>query len=421
MDPPDLTEYKKRTEEKIKIIANILAAIAVGDFSENIPIPQGTDEFAQLYVGVSKLIDATREKLTKLQTLNQVLEARAQETTTSLNEAQRLTHMGSWEWNISKNQFKWSEELCDIYGLSPPEAPATYEGFLSRVHKDDVARVKEIIDKSAHLGEDFRFKYRILRPNGQIGVLLAQGRAVPDGSGKIIRIVGIGQDITKRVEWESKVQLRDRVLQALGVFARDALTQPSWQKNIQSTLKLVAGALGLGKIAIYHNTRDEAGVIYASQIVEWAAEGIPAHSSTAQFTNFSYEKEGLGQWTIDLSQGRPVMGSLEKFAQKEQAFLTAQNIQSILIAPIFSGTLWWGFLIFEDYRTARSWNVVEIEAVGTTSDILGAAIGREEVQMKLQLRTLELEKLNKLMIGRELKMVELKSAMRKLTAPVKQM
>ena len=58
-----------------------------------------------------------------------------------LIEAQRIAHLGNWEWNIETNKLWWSDEVYRIFGLKPKEFGGTYEDFLLFVHPED--RVKK--------------------------------------------------------------------------------------------------------------------------------------------------------------------------------------------------------------------------------------------------------------------------------------
>jgi len=58
-----------------------------------------------------------------------------------LAEAQRLAHLGSWEWDIPSNTVTWSEVLYRIFGLEPEEFGGTYQAFLERIHPDDRAAI----------------------------------------------------------------------------------------------------------------------------------------------------------------------------------------------------------------------------------------------------------------------------------------
>ena len=65
-----------------------------------------------------------------------------------LVEAQRIARLGSYEWDLRTNTVRRSEELYRIFGLLPHEFEPTYEGYLARVHPEDRATTKEIIDRS---------------------------------------------------------------------------------------------------------------------------------------------------------------------------------------------------------------------------------------------------------------------------------
>jgi hypothetical protein len=56
----------------------------------------------------------------------QVLSRDLQESKTKLEEAQRITHVGYWEWDIATNGIKWSDETYRIYGMRPQECPMEF-------------------------------------------------------------------------------------------------------------------------------------------------------------------------------------------------------------------------------------------------------------------------------------------------------
>ena len=67
----------------------------------------------------------------------------------SFAAAQRMAHVGNWEWTISKdriigNDLYWSDELYRIYGFTPQQFIPTYEGFIKVIHPDD----REYIEKT---------------------------------------------------------------------------------------------------------------------------------------------------------------------------------------------------------------------------------------------------------------------------------
>jgi PAS domain S-box-containing protein len=128
-----------------------------------------------------------------------------------LSNAQRITHIGSWQWDVGTTQITWSDELYRIYGLAPQEVPITYADFLSRVHEEDRERVQAAVSEVVERGGGFAFDERIVRPDGSVRVLLSQGEAIRNGSGRTISLLGTCLDVTeRRVEEERQRQAEER-------------------------------------------------------------------------------------------------------------------------------------------------------------------------------------------------------------------
>jgi PAS domain-containing protein len=54
-----------------------------------------------------------------------------------LAQAQRMAHIGSFEWDIASGVVSWSDELHRIYGLKPGEFEGNYEAYLKHVDPND--------------------------------------------------------------------------------------------------------------------------------------------------------------------------------------------------------------------------------------------------------------------------------------------
>jgi PAS domain S-box-containing protein len=138
-----------------------------------------------------------------------------------LAEAQRLAHLGSWEWDIARNRVTWSEELYRLYGIDPGSSRLTYETYVERVHPDDRAVVRETVDRAYAEGAPFEMEHRVLRPDGGVRWLHGRGRVITDESGAPVRMLGTSQDITERKHIE---ELRESILSAVSHELRTPLT-----------------------------------------------------------------------------------------------------------------------------------------------------------------------------------------------------
>src|SRR5579884_911916 len=133
-------------------------------------------------------------------------EAALRESEARLAEAQRIAHLGSWEWDVLQDRITWSDELYRIYGLAPQQFQATFAAFLECIHPDDRERVQQHVEQAARSGAPFEFQHRIIRPDGTIRVLHARGEVFVDASGQPVRMAGTGQDVTEQQETELRAQ-----------------------------------------------------------------------------------------------------------------------------------------------------------------------------------------------------------------------
>jgi PAS domain S-box-containing protein len=115
-----------------------------------------------------------------------------------LAEAQRIAHLGSYEWEVDSNTVDRSEELCRIFGVARDQFPPTFEGYLERVHPDDRSTTRAAIETAFRTGMPFEFEERIVRPDGTVRMLHSQGTWMLNSGGRPVRLVGICQDITER-------------------------------------------------------------------------------------------------------------------------------------------------------------------------------------------------------------------------------
>ena len=141
------------------------------------------------------IIDEQKEQLAELR---RQLSESSSEQTAALEEAQALTHLGSWQWDVVTNEISWSDELYRIYGLRPQEREIGFEEFISLIHPDDQQRVQKIIGDAFQNGKSFDFEHRIILPNKRQRILHGMGKVVKGKDGKPIRMVGTSQDITEQ-------------------------------------------------------------------------------------------------------------------------------------------------------------------------------------------------------------------------------
>src|SRR5208337_4730550 len=117
-----------------------------------------------------------------------------------LAEGQRVSQTGSFGWSVQTGEIRWSEETFRIFQCDQSMKP-TVELVLQRTHPEDIAFVKQEIERASQDRKDIGFEHRLLMPDGSVKHVRVAGRARTDKTGEL-EFVGAVTDITgaKRAE-----------------------------------------------------------------------------------------------------------------------------------------------------------------------------------------------------------------------------
>jgi PAS domain S-box-containing protein len=112
-----------------------------------------------------------------------------------LAEAQRLSHTGSFGWTPSTGELHWSDETLRILEYDASTKP-TIERVLKRIHPDDRAMMRRVLDETSRGEKDFDVTHRLLMPDGSVKFVHVLSRALKDAAGNL-EIVGALMDVTE--------------------------------------------------------------------------------------------------------------------------------------------------------------------------------------------------------------------------------
>ena len=133
----------------------------------------------------------------------------------SLAEAQRIAHMGNWEWDTQTGEMLWSDEMFRICGLTRETFDGNYETFIRLIHPDDREAVKDSIHKTLTEGTKTEIKYRLTRQDGSVREVLQRAEILSEGAGKSRRLMSTIQDMTLQNQAERELQkAKDLLMQS---------------------------------------------------------------------------------------------------------------------------------------------------------------------------------------------------------------
>jgi PAS domain S-box-containing protein len=135
---------------------------------------------------------------TRVEEARQALSRDLQESNARLEQAQRLVHMGYYEWNLITGRVTWSAELYRIYGLPPQDGPVDMAMVSEMIHPEDRERVFREADDAVRSGEPAATEHRVVRPDGEVRTVQGLGTVKRNAAGLACEMFGTVQDITDR-------------------------------------------------------------------------------------------------------------------------------------------------------------------------------------------------------------------------------
>ena len=266
--------------------------------------------------------------------------------------------------------YSWKElqalNLAEI--LHPDAAKETQEKFRQQI-----------------LGEIdlLHLEVRFVRKDGEWRWAGVRSAPVLGEDGEYLVSVIAVTDITKRKRAEVEQARRLRAEKAMASISQALLSAGTEADVLETALQQLVSAAQVDRVYVFENRPDADGRPCIHLGFEAAAPGIEPCAACSGLPGRAWE-DGLGRWREALSRGMHVMGAVDGLPEEEQAILNGQHALSVLVLPLQVRGKWFGFVGFDDTFLRRDWTISDVAMLGTTAEIIGAFLTRQESEKALR-------------------------------------
>ena len=280
------------------------------------------------------------------------------------------------------NRLVWSQEFRDMLGFTDEnDFPNRLQSWIDRLHPEDRdmalnALLAHIRDRTGKTPYDI--EYRLMLKNGYYRSFHSLGATHRDKSGIPFRVAGAMMDITEKKQMTKSLKHRDLMLSA-GIRAAEILLSADDEASIEAaltaSLELVGVSTDVDRVHIWRNEKID-GLLHFVPVNEWMSGNGKLSARVPEGSKFAYrDRPG---WESTFLKRKCINGPLSEMQQEDQLFLSAFDVKSIVIIPLFLHDRFWGFVSFIDCRIERTLPEDEINILRWVSLMIASAVNRGE-------------------------------------------
>jgi PAS domain S-box-containing protein len=177
-----------------------------------------------------------------------------------LRLALEAAEVGVWDWNILTGKITWTENLEIIHGLAHGAFEGTFDSYVKIIHPEDLSLFTEAIARAVEEGRDYQIEYRILWPDGSVHWIAGRGKVRRDETGRAVRMVGVGTDVTERKEMGRALASGERLFKILIENASDVISIYDRDLRFHYINLVVEKSLGIPRMSFIGKSNAELGL-----------------------------------------------------------------------------------------------------------------------------------------------------------------
>lgn len=297
----------------------------------------------------------------------------------SLEEAQRIAQIGSWEWHIESDRVYWSDEMFRIIGLDPKTTTARRDLYYEHIVPEDKDRVAEAVVWSVKTGEPLDMEFRIVSADGRSKTIQSVARAECGPDGRAVLLAGTMQDVTERKQAEYAARRHLKFERTVLHLAQNFINLPIEKISdaVINAIKLVGEYAGADRVTIFRFGWDDGR---AHRLYEW--DSIPAHYSGDKLAAIPLEK--LEKVICHLKTGQPYLYDKDNEPRSKMSEVTRETgcITGIVFPLMASGKLFGSIGL--SYCSEKGCKDIDQHVFRIFSEMISNVVQRLETEKSLR-------------------------------------
>ena len=232
------------------------------------------------------------------------------------------------------------------------------------------------------------FEARCRTAHGEPFWILIGSRAV-DYQGEPARLT-VSTPINDRKYAEAALARRTAVLDAITYAATRIIGAADWRPAMPELLSRLGTATDVSRVFMFeiHPAPGGEGLAQSCRF-SWSAAGYPSLSDDPRFQNdpiSTTSASQFGDWFARRSRGETIQVNLSETDGEARKWFEETSTFSMLSVPILANGIFWGSLGFDDCRSERSWDEMEVDLLKTAAALVASAVERALADDELRRR-----------------------------------
>jgi len=293
---------------------------------------------------------------------------------------------GYFEIDLEGNLVFFNQSLCEILGYSPEEIIG--ENYRRVMDLKNVELAESINFEEAD-GKSFEFE--LIKKNGDKIYIETSLSKKQDSKDTLIGFYGLIRDVTRRKEAEKKIKRKLEFEKTISMISSLFINPLNYDGAINASLENMAKLSNASRSYLFlfndiNKTMDNTH--------EWCAKGVAEEKENLQ----GLLQDMFPWWMAKLKNRENIhitdVSIMPEAAAAEQKILKQQNIKSLLVLPLIIGDVLSGFIGFDNIRETGEWDEEDFIFLQISSEIIGNALKRREIEKKLKNSEQNLRNLN---------------------------